>query len=169
MAALRVGDPLDEATDVGPLARADLREALLDQTRRAVAQGARLAVGGTAVAGPGFFVAPAVLVDVAEGMVPYTEELFGPVASITVARDAADAVRLANATRFGLGASVWTRDAAQGERVARAVRAGVVAVNALVASQAELPFGGVGVSGMGRELGVEGLRQFANAKAVWRA
>ncbi|HEX8298506.1 MAG TPA: aldehyde dehydrogenase family protein [Rubricoccaceae bacterium] len=169
VAALRVGDPLDEATDVGPLARADLREALLDQTRRAVAQGARLATGGTALDGPGFFVTPGVLVDVAEGTVPYTEELFGPIASISVARDEADAVRLANATRFGLGASVWTGDATRAERVARAVRAGVVAVNAMVASQAELPFGGVGVSGMGRELGVEGLRQLVNVKAVWRA
>ena len=167
MAALRVGDPLDEATDIGPLARADLRETVADQTRRAVAEGARVATGGAAQGGPGFFFPPTVLVDVAEGSVAYREEVFGPVAAVTVARDAGDAVRLANATRFGLGASVWTADAARGEAVARQLRAGIVAVNALVASDAGLPFGGVGASGMGRELGVEGLRQFTNAKAVW--
>ncbi len=167
MAALRVGDPTDAAVDVGPLARADLRETLLDQTRRAVAQGARLATGGTALGGPGFFVTPGVLTGVAEGTVPYTEELFGPVAAVTVARDAAHAVALANATRFGLGASVWTQDAARGEAAARQLRAGVVMVNALVASHAGLPFGGVGASGMGRELGLEGLRAFVNEKTIW--
>ena len=167
MAALHVGDPTDEATDVGPLARADLRDTVADQTRRAVAEGARVVTGGLVPTGRGFFFPPTVLVDVAESSVAYREEIFGPVAAITVARDAAAAVRLANATRFGLGASVWTADAARGEAVARHLRAGMVAVNALVASDAGLPFGGVGASGMGRELGIEGLRQFTNAKAVW--
>ncbi len=167
MAALTVGDPLDAATDVGPLARADLRETVADQTRRAVAEGARLAAGGAVPDGPGVYFPPTVLLDVAEGSVAYVEEIFGPVAAISVARDADEAVRLANATRFGLGASVWTRDLGRGEGVARRLRAGLVAVNALVASHAELPFGGTGASGMGRELGVEGLRQFTSAKSVW--
>ena len=167
MVALAVGDPLDTATDVGPLARADLREAVADQTRRAVEQGARLATGGAVPDGPGFYFPPTVLVDVAEGSVPYAEEIFGPVAAVSVARDAAEAVRLANATRFGLGASVWTHDVDRGVRLARQLRAGLVAVNALMASHAALPFGGVGASGLGRELGPEGLRQFTNAKSVW--
>ncbi|HEX8385487.1 MAG TPA: aldehyde dehydrogenase family protein [Rubricoccaceae bacterium] len=167
MAALVVGDPLDAATDVGPLARADLRETVGDQTRRAVAEGARLVVGGGVPDGPGFYYPPTVLAGVAEGSVPYREEIFGPVAAVTVARDADDAVRLANATRFGLGASVWTRDLDRGEAVARRLRAGLVSVNALVASHPALPFGGVGASGLGRELGREGLRQFAALKSVW--
>ncbi len=167
MNALTVGDPHDAATDVGPLARADLRETVADQTRRAVAQGARLACGGTVPDGTGFFFPPTVLAGVAEAMVPFTEEIFGPVAAISVATDADEAIRLANATRFGLGASVWTADLDRGERLARRLRAGVVSVNALVASHAELPFGGVGASGMGRELGLEGMRAFTNEKSVW--
>ena len=167
MAALALGDPTLEATDVGPLAREDLRETVADQTRRAVEQGARLVRGGKIPDGPGFFFPPTVLADVTETMVPFTEEIFGPVAAITVARDAADALRLANATRFGLGASVWTADLGRGERLARQMRAGVVSVNALVASHAELPFGGVGASGTGRELGLDGMRAFVNQKSVW--
>ncbi len=169
MTALTVGDPTDEATDVGPLAREDLRETVADQTRRAVAEGARLVCGGHLPDGAGYFFPPTVLTHVAEGSVPFAEEIFGPVAAISVARDAEEAVRLANATRFGLGASVWTADLDRGVRVARQLRAGVVSVNALVASHAELPFGGVGASGMGRELGLEGMRAFTNEKSVWIA
>ncbi len=169
MKALTVGDPTDAATDVGPLAREDLRETVAHQTRRAVEQGARLVCGGRIPDGAGFFFPPTVLTGVAEGSVPFTEEIFGPVAAITVARDADEAIRLANATRFGLGASVWTADLDRGERLARKLRAGVLSVNALVASHAELPFGGVGASGVGRELGLEGMRAFVNEKSVWIA
>ena len=169
MQALTVGEPTVEATDIGPLAREDLRETVADQTRRAVEQGARLVCGGRIPDRPGFYFPPTVLAGVTEAMVPFTEEIFGPVAALTVARDADAAVRLANATRFGLGASVWTRDLDRGGRLARQMRAGVVSVNALVASHAELPFGGVGASGMGRELGLEGMRAFVNHKSVWVA
>ena len=164
---LVVGDPTLDSTDVGPLARADLRDAVLDQMRRAIAEGARVAARAGVPAGPGFWASPCLLTGVPEGGVPYREEVFGPVACLTVARDEAHALHLANATRFGLGASVWTRDRSRGERLARQIRAGLVSVNALVASRAEMPFGGVGASGMGRELGVEGLRQFATVRSVW--
>lgn len=167
MEALRVGDPLDAATQVGPLARADLRDTLDGQVRRAVQQGARVLTGGQALAGTGYFYAPTVLADVAEGSVAFEEELFGPVAALVRATDEADALRLANASRFGLGGSVWTADAARGERVALGLRCGGAFVNALVASHPAVPFGGVGDSGYGRELGPEGLYAFANAKTVW--
>ena len=117
--------------------------------------------------GVGFYYPPTVLAAVAEGTVAFDEEVFGPVASLTVAEDADDAVRLANATRFGLGGSVWTRDRDRGERVARAVRSGAVFVNEMTKSHPALPFGGVGASGYGRELGRAGIRAFTNAKTVW--
>ena len=167
MGALVVGDPLDAGTDVGPLARPDLRDALHAQVERAVAEGATLALGGAVPDGPGWYYPPTVLTGVAEGGVPFREELFGPVASLTAAADAADAVRLANATRFGLGGSVWTADAARGARLAREIRSGAVFVNAMTASHPMLPFGGVGASGWGRELGLEGARAFTNAKTIW--
>jgi succinate-semialdehyde dehydrogenase/glutarate-semialdehyde dehydrogenase len=166
MGALTVGDPL-EGPDLGPLARADLRATVHDQVERAVAGGARVVCGGRVPDGPGFYYPPTVLADVAEGSVAFDEEIFGPVAALTVAADEAEAVRLANATRFGLGASVWTRDRARGERVARQIRAGAVFVNAMTRSHPNLPFGGVGESGYGRELGRPGVRAFVNEKTVW--
>ena len=167
MGALTVGDPMDDGTDLGPLARRDLRDALHDQVWRAVDEGATLALGGTVPDGEGWFYPPTVLTGVAEGGVPFREELFGPVASVTVADDAAHAVRLANATRFGLGGSVWTDDRARGEALARQIRSGAVFVNAMTQSHPMLPFGGIGASGVGRELGREGARAFTNARTLW--
>ena len=165
--ALVVGDPMDAATDLGPLAREGLRGTLHEQVGRSVAEGARLLTGGAVPEGPGWYYPPTVLAGVPEGGVPYREELFGPVAALTVADDDAHAVRLANATPFGLGGSVWTRDAARGLRVARQIHAGAVFVNAMTRSHPALPFGGVGVSGVGRELGRAGIRAFTNATTVW--
>ncbi|HEX6989384.1 MAG TPA: aldehyde dehydrogenase family protein, partial [Bacillota bacterium] len=167
MASLVVGDPLDEATRIGPLARADLRETLDRQVRESVRQGARLLLGGEVPAGPGYYYPPTVLVDVRPGMPAYAEELFGPVAVLFRAADEEDAVRLANDTSYGLGASVWTADPERGERVARRVEAGAVFVNGMVKSDPRLPFGGVKDSGYGRELSVHGLREFVNTRTVW--
>jgi acyl-CoA reductase-like NAD-dependent aldehyde dehydrogenase len=167
MAALRVGDPMDEATDVGPLARADLREGLHRQVMQTLAQGARLRTGGHALDGPGSLYAPTVLDGVVPGHVAFEEEVFGPVAALVRARDADDAVRLANATRFGLGGAVFTADVQRGEQIAHALRCGGAFVNAMVRSDPAVPFGGVGVSGYGRELSTHGLRAFCNAKTVW--
>lgn len=167
MEALRVGDPMDEATDVGPLARADLRDEVHDQVRRAVADGATVLCGGTVPEGAGFFYPPTVLGGVREGTVAFDEEIFGPVAALVVAESVDEAVRLANASPFGLGGAVWTADRAKGEAVARRLECGSAFVNALVQSHPSLPFGGVKASGYGRELGPEGLREFVNTKTLW--
>ena len=167
MEALTVGDPMDEATDVGPLARADLRAEVHDQVERAVADGAARLCGGAIPDGDGYYYPPTVLGGVAEGSVAFDEEIFGPVAALVVADDADDAVRLANASRFGLGGSVWTEDRARGEAVARRLDCGGAFVNALVRSHPNLPFGGVKASGYGRELGPHGIREFVNAKTIW--
>ncbi|HVZ79158.1 MAG TPA: aldehyde dehydrogenase family protein, partial [Gemmatimonadaceae bacterium] len=166
MAALVVGDPMDERTQVGPLAGAQLVEDLEAQVQQSVVRGARVLTGGTRVAGRGFFYAPTVLADVPPGTPAWSDELFGPVASVFVARDADDAIRIANDTRFGLGASVWTRDRAEAARFVRDLQAGSVFVNAMVASDPRFPFGGVKASGYGRELGGYGLREFVNVKTV---
>jgi succinate-semialdehyde dehydrogenase/glutarate-semialdehyde dehydrogenase len=167
MAALRVGDPMDPETDVGPLATADIRAILEAQVERSVAAGARVLTGGRRLDGPGFFYAPTVLADVPADSPAAREELFGPVATLYRVRDAGEAIRRANATVFGLGASVWTRDPGERDRFVEEIEAGLVFVNAMVASDPRLPFGGVKRSGYGRELGVHGLREFANAKTVW--
>lgn len=165
VAALVCDDPVFESTDVGPLAREDLREQLDAQVRTSVGFGARAVTGGEALSGRGFFYAPTVLAEVHEELPAFREELFGPVASVIVARDEEDAVRLANATPFGLGASIWTTPA-RGRALASSLDAGVVSVNRMTASDPRLPFGGIKNSGIGRELSVEGLRAFANIKAV---
>jgi succinate-semialdehyde dehydrogenase/glutarate-semialdehyde dehydrogenase len=167
MRALRVGDPLNRATQVGPLARADLRDDLHAQVARSVERGARILCGGHPVAGSGFFYAPTVLGRVTPGMPAFDEETFGPVAPVIAARDATEAVELANRSRFGLGASVWTRDVARGRSIAEQLEAGSVFVNGIVKSDPRLPFGGIKRSGHGRELGLEGLRSFVNVKTVW--
>ena len=167
MAALVVGDPLDRATDVGPLARDDLRDTLDRQVRDSVAAGARLLTGGARRPGPGYFYAPTVLAGVTPGMVAFDEETFGPVAAVTRATDASEAIALANRSRFGLGASIWTGDPARGETLARDVEAGLVFVNGIVKSDPRLPFGGVKASGHGRELSAVGIREFVNVKTVW--
>ena len=166
MEALDVGDPTGDV-DLGPLARADLRETVHGQVQTCLDEGATLSCGGALPDGDGFYYPPTVLDGVTEAMLPFREEIFGPVASITVARDEDDAVRLANATRFGLGGSVWTADRGRGEAVARRLHSGAAFVNEMTKSHPHLPFGGVGDSGFGRELGGEGIHAFVNAKTVW--
>ena len=167
MEALTVGDPTQEATDLGPLAREDLRDGLRDQVSRARAEGAEVLTGGEIPSGEGWYYPPTVLAGVTEHMLPFREELFGPVASLTVAEDEADAIRLANATRFGLGGAVFTEDRARGERVARQMASGAVFVNQMTKSHPALPFGGIGASGVGRELARQGIRSFVNQKTIW--
>jgi succinate-semialdehyde dehydrogenase/glutarate-semialdehyde dehydrogenase len=167
IAARRVGDPTDPAVDVGPLARADLRDELHSQVRRTLRAGARLLLGGKPLPGPGNFYAPTVLTDVRPGMVAYSEELFGPVATIIPVRDEAAAIAAANDSIYGLGAGVFTRNQRRGRAVATQLEAGLVFVNSYVRSAASLPFGGIKQSGYGRELGAWGLRAFVTAKTVW--
>jgi succinate-semialdehyde dehydrogenase/glutarate-semialdehyde dehydrogenase len=168
--ARRMGDPLEEGTDVGPQARRDLRDELHGQVEASVARGARALVGCRVPPGPGAFYPPSVLAGVAPGMPAFDEELFGPVAAIVAARDERDAIRLANRTVFGLGAAVFTRDVERGERIARhELAAGSCFVNASVRSDPRLPFGGIRESGYGRELGAFGIREFVNVKTVYVA
>ncbi len=167
MAARRVGDPTDPTTEVGPLARADLRDALHAQVTASVARGARVLLGGKPLPGRGFFYEPTVLTRVRPGMPAFDEELFGPVAAIIAARDAADAVRIANTSVYGLGAALFTRNRPRARRLVREIEAGSVFVNDFVRSSPELPFGGVKESGYGRELGAWGVRSFVNVKTIW--
>ena len=164
--ALRVGDPLDPDTQVGPLAGAQLVDDLEKQVDESVRRGARVLTGGHRLKRPGFFFEPTVLVDARPGSPAYDEELFGPVASLFTAGDAADAIRIANDTRYGLASSVWTREPSEVQRFTRELQAGTVFVNGMVSSDPRFPFGGVKASGYGRELGVYGLREFVNVKTV---
>jgi succinate-semialdehyde dehydrogenase/glutarate-semialdehyde dehydrogenase len=166
MRALVVGDPRRDGTQVGPLARADLRAEVERQVEESLGAGARLISGGTRLSGPGFFYAPTVLADVRPGMRVFDEEVFGPVAAVVTARDEDDAIALANRSRFGLGASIWTRDIARAETLAHRLDAGLVFVNAIVHSDPRLPFGGVKRSGFGRELSYFGLREFVNVRTI---
>ena len=166
MSALTVGDPMDPATHVGPLASPQVVDDLAKQVRDTVAQGARVLTGGKRLQRPGYWFEPTVLADVPEDSAAYRDELFGPVASLFRARDATDAIRIANDTRFGLGASVWTTDAWEAELFAREIHAGSVFVNGMVSSDPRFPFGGVKWSGYGRELSAYGLREFVNVKTV---
>lgn len=168
VAALRVGDPTDPATTVGPLARPDLRDALLRQVDDSVAAGAVVRTGGRAVDGPGCFVEPTVLDHVRPAMAVFAEETFGPVAAVVRARDDEDAVALANDTVYGLGASVWG-EPSHALAVGARIRSGALFVNAMVASDPRLPFGGTARSGYGRELSAEGVREFTNVRTVYVA
>jgi succinate-semialdehyde dehydrogenase/glutarate-semialdehyde dehydrogenase len=161
---LAVGDPEVDGTEVGPMAREDLLEGVHRQVEASAAKGARLLAGGRRLDRAGFFYAPTVLADVAPGQVAYDEEIFGPVATVLAADGDDDAVRIANDTRFGLGASVWTADPERGIAVARRIRSGAVFVNALVASDVRMPFGGTRASGYGRELAAAGIREFVNVR-----
>lgn len=167
MEGLKVGDPMDHGTDVGPMAREDLLDSLDDQVKRTVEAGAELRTGGKRLEGKGWYYAPTVLTGVRPGMAAFDEETFGPVAAVIRARDAAEAIELANRSQFGLGASIWTGDAARGEDLAAEIEAGCVFVNGAVKSDPRLPFGGVKSSGYGRELSAVGIREFVNIKTVW--
>jgi succinate-semialdehyde dehydrogenase/glutarate-semialdehyde dehydrogenase len=167
MRELRVGDPLDPDTDVGPLATSAIRDELHAQVRRTVEAGGRLLLGGTLPDGPGFFYPPTVVTDPPEGSPMRVDETFGPAAAILRFRDVDEAIALANETSFGLGSAVWTRDPETAARFTDGLEAGAVFVNGMVASDPRLPFGGVKRSGYGRELSVQGLREFLNIKTVW--
>ncbi len=170
MAGAVVGDPAAEETEVGPLAREDLRDALHDQVLRSLEAGAACALGGEIPERPGWFYPPTVLENVRPGMPAFDEELFGPVAALIRADDEEHAIELANGSRYGLGAAVFTRDLERGERIARErLQAGGCFVNAFVRSDPRLPFGGVKESGYGRELSEFGIREFVNVKTVWVA
>ena len=165
--ALSVGDPTDPTTSVGPLARGDLRDALQRQVDQSVAAGAALAAGGRSVDGPGSFYEPTVLLDTRPGMPVFDEETFGPVAAIAVAADEDEAVRLADATPYGLGLSVWSRSTERALGVARRITSGAAFVNAVVASDPRVPFGGTKRSGYGRELAEAGILEFTNQRTYW--
>jgi len=167
MKKLKVGDPLDESTEVGPLATEAIVDGLDDQVKRSVAAGARVLTGGKRIDRPGNYYQPTVLSDIPADSPAAVEELFGPVASLFVARDAEEAIKIANGTEFGLGASAWTTDSREQERFIEGLDSGMVFLNGMVASDPRLPFGGVKRSGYGRELGVVGIREFVNMKTVW--
>ena len=167
MRALKVGDPMDPITEMGPLATEQILQGVHDQVQKSIAAGAKLLTGGNRIHGSGFFYEPTVLVDVPRESPAYREEVFGPVASIFRVRDAADALAMANDSTFGLAASAWTNDPAEQELFASDLETGMVFINAMVASDPRLPFGGVKRSGFGRELGAAGIREFTNAKTIW--
>jgi succinate-semialdehyde dehydrogenase/glutarate-semialdehyde dehydrogenase len=168
MKALKVGDPMDAATDLGPLATADAVVSLQADVDATVKAGARVLTGGKPVDGPGSFYAPTVLSEIPKESPGYREELFGPVACVFRVKDVTEAICVANDSRFGLGASAWTNDAAERDRFANEIDAGMVFINKMVVSDPRMPFGGVKWSGHGRELGgVHGIREFTNIKTVW--
>ncbi len=165
--ALRVGNPAERETNIGPLARADLREALARQVEASVNLGARVLTGGAKLDGKGYYYAPTVLDRVDESMPVLQEETFGPAAAVVRVRDAEEAIARANDTRYGLGANLWTQDIDRAKVLARRIEAGSVFINGMVASDPRLPFGGVKESGYGRELGEFGIREFTNIQTVW--
>ncbi|MFE9202432.1 aldehyde dehydrogenase family protein [Micromonospora sp. NPDC007230] len=167
--ALTVGDPTDPRTNIGPMARGDLRDTIRRQVEESLAAGATLLTGGRALPGSGYFFEPTILGNTAPGIPAFDEETFGPVAAVAVAADEADAVRLANASQYGLGLSVWTADPEHGVAFARQITTGAAFINAVVASDARLPFGGTRRSGYGRELAAAGLREFVNTRTYWAA
>lgn len=165
--ALKVGDPLDESTQLGPLAKSEFVDDIDRQVHESIRLGARLVTGGHRLPGPGNFYAPTILADVTPGMPAFDEETFGPVLVIAKSTDDVDAARLANATKYGLGASVWSADREAGLALGRRIESGALFVNGIVASDPRLPFGGIKHSGYGRELSAEGLREFTNQRTYW--
>ncbi len=164
---LKVGDPMDRSTNVGPMARGDLRDALDHQVRESVSKGARVVLGGASVPGRGYFYQPTVLVDVTLDMPALCEEVFGPVATLVKVADEEAAIALANSTDFGLGASLWTHDLDRARQLARRIESGSVFVNGMVVSDPRLPFGGIKRSGYGRELSAFGIHEFVNIQTIW--
>lgn len=165
--ALKMGDPRDESTYLGPMARYDLRDELDGQVKATLAEGATLLLGGEVIAGAGNYYAPTVLGDVKPGMTSFTQELFGPVASLIAAKDAADAVRMANDSEFGLGGSLWSRDIDAAKALAKQVYTGGMFINSPSFSDPRVPIGGVKKSGFGRELSHFGIREFTNPQTLW--
>src|SRR5213080_4399808 len=167
MRALKVGDPMDPATEIGPLATEQILQGVHDQVQKSIAAGAKLLTGGNRIHGPGFFYEPTVLVNVPRESPAYREEVFGPVASIFRVSDANQAIEMANDSSFGLAASAWTNNPEEQELFISDLEVGMVFINAMVASDPRLPFGGVKRSGFGRELGAAGIREFTNTKTIW--
>jgi succinate-semialdehyde dehydrogenase/glutarate-semialdehyde dehydrogenase len=166
-ADLKVGDPASEATQMGPMARLDLREHLHQQVTDSIAQGAEAVLGCHPLAGEGAFYPPSILDRVTAKTRAYREELFGPVAAVIRASNEEEAIHIANDTRFGLGSSIWSRDSARAEKMAREIEAGCTFINGMVRSDPRLPFGGTKASGFGRELSYHGIREFSNIKTTW--
>ncbi|MCP4119987.1 MAG: NAD-dependent succinate-semialdehyde dehydrogenase [Desulfobacteraceae bacterium] len=166
MEALVVGNPMDDNSQMAPMARQDLLDEIHDQVERSIAQGGKLVTGGKPLDMPGNFYAPTIISDVKKGNPVYEEETFGPVAALITVKDEAEAVAVANDTDFGLGGSVWTADEERGVKIARRIETGMVFVNNMVASSPQLPFGGVKRSGFGRELADYGIKEFMNIKTV---
>ena len=167
MVQLKTGDPMDLKTDLGPLAREDLVLGLLKQIEQTVSKGGKIFYGGDRPDREGAFINPAIIVDLKPGMAAYEEELFGPIASVFKAKDEEDAIRIANDSRYGLGAAIWTKDIERGTALGRQVESGAVFINGIVKSDPRLPFGGIKNSGYGRELSYVGIREFVNVKSVW--
>jgi len=164
---LRVGDPLNRETQVGPMARGDLRDTLEQQVQASLKMGARVLLGGKPMQGKGYFYEPTILTNVTPDMPVFREETFGPVAVVIRARDTDHAIELANDSQFGLGGNLWTRDIAQARQIARRLESGGVFINGMTASDPRLPFGGIKRSGYGRELSIFGIREFVNIQTVW--
>jgi len=169
MTGLKLGDPLLEETQVGPLARMDLADELDEQVQASIRKGARLLCGGKKAEGPGAFYLPTVLADVKKGMPAFEEETFGPVSAIIPVKDSEEAIAVANDSRFGLGGSVWSKDIQKAEQVARRIETGAVFINGMTKSDPRLPFGGIKKSGYGRELSHYGIKEFVNIKTIWIA
>lgn len=167
MEAIKLGDPGDEAVDYGPMATEDLAEKLLGQVQKSVKMGAKIITGGSRPSREGAFFTPTILTDVTPGMPAFDEELFGPVATVFIVKDAEEAVNIANQSLYGLGGSVWGKNEKNAIEVARKVESGCVYVNAMMASDPRVPFGGIKHSGYGRELSHLGIREFMNVKTIW--
>ncbi len=164
---IKVGSPLNTDTDLGPIARKDLLEELNMQVNKSVEAGAKIAFGGKKLDGVGNYYEPTILIDVVKGMPAYTEEIFGPVATVIKAKSEEHAIEIANDTEFGLGASLWTKDISKAEKYIPQINAGSVFINGMVKSDPRLPFGGINMSGYGRELSNYGIKEFVNIKTVW--
>jgi succinate-semialdehyde dehydrogenase/glutarate-semialdehyde dehydrogenase len=167
VAALTIGDPLSDETKIGPLAKPSFVDDIDTQVQESIAMGARLITGGHRIDGPGNYYAPTVLADVTREMPVFNQETFGPVMAIVKANGAQEAIDLADASQYGLAASIWTADMNAGLELGKGINSGALFINGVVVSDPRLPFGGVKLSGYGRELSIEGMHEFTNVRAVW--